>query len=139
MCILYISHKKPIHIPHTSYSLSTPTTSRMGITPTRSHLYAHHQILTTSSHINISRNLGTKWGCLLIIKLWKLMQHIWICRSNALHQTTVIGYLSGMDHLKEAITYEYRKGLAELSHVYALYFLTTLPLLQKETFNNLKQ
>ena len=86
-----------------------------------------------------SRKLGTKWGELLIIKLWQIIQQIWTHRNNMLHETEAINYVSGMEHLQEAIFLEHLQGLDNLPYVYASYFLISLPTLFKKKATHLKQ
>ena len=78
-----------------------------------------------------SRKLGSRWGINLTIKLWQMIQKMWIHRNNALHETEAIDILSGREHLTEAVFLEHLQGLDQLPTEYAPYFNITLEELLK--------
>ena len=53
------------------------------------------------------RKLGTRWGINLTIKLWQIIQKMWVHRNNVLHETDAINLVSGKEHLVEAVFLEH--------------------------------
>ena len=86
-----------------------------------------------------SRKLGTRWGINLTIKLWQMLQKLWIHRNNALHETEAIDILSGKEHLIEAVFLDHLQGLDNLPTAYAPYFVITLDDLLKKPITQLKE
>ena len=85
------------------------------------------------------RKLGTRWGIMLTIKLWQIIQKLWIHRNSVLHETEAINLVSGKEHLTEAVFLEHLQGLDNLPNVYAPYFLTPLENLLNKPITQLKQ
>ena len=86
-----------------------------------------------------SRKLGIRWGINLTIKLWQMIQKMWIHRNNVLHETEAIDLISGKEHLIEAVFLEHLQGLDHLPTVYAPYFVITLDDLLKKPITRLKE
>ena len=81
-----------------------------------------------------SRKLGTRWGVLLIKKLWVIIHLHWTHRNSILHETEAIDLLSGVGQLTVAVVNDYEQGLGELPSVYTPYFVSPLAfILQKPT------
>ena len=74
-----------------------------------------------------SRKHGTSWGRQLSSELWNLTRAIWMHRNLALHETSSIHELSGLENLHLAITAEYNLGLGFLPMPYSPFFYSTLP------------
>ena len=86
-----------------------------------------------------SRKTGTRWGIQLISKLWNVIHQPWMHRNEVLHETEAIDQLSGIEILKEAITYEYNTGLDSLPYVYTPYFTEPLPVILLKSTTYLKR
>ena len=86
-----------------------------------------------------SRKTGTRWGIQLISKLWNVIHQHWMHRNEVLHETEAIDQLSGIEILKEDITYEYNTGLDSLPYVYTPYFTEPLPVIMLKSTTYLKR
>ena len=86
-----------------------------------------------------SKKVGIRWGINLTIKLWQMIQKMWIHRNSILHETEAIDLVSGKDYLIEAAFLEHVQGLDDLPTVYAPYFVITLADLLNKPITRLKE